>query len=139
MRTPFLALIKWVFLLALVTLSSAMLTKVSGIWWVAYPCACVAGMLLRISWPGILLAGLLSGALLWLLPAMLWIQSKGLDFFIALDQSMGLPGHGFGFLFGSALLGGLMNTFGLVTGQSLLRLIKPKSMKKKYKIPDYRA
>jgi hypothetical protein len=139
MRTPFLALIKWVFLLALVTLSSAILTKISGVWWVAYPCAFFAGMLFRISWLGILSVGLLSGALLWLLPSMLWIQSKGLDFFIALDQSMGLPGYGFGFLVGTGLLGGLMSTFGLVTGQSLLRLIKPKSLKKSYGIPDYRA
>lgn len=139
MRTPFLALIKWVFLLALVTLSSAILTKVSGVWWVAYPCACFAGMLFRVSWLGILSVGLLSGALVWLLPSLLWIQSKGLGFFIALDQSMGLPGQGFGFLFGTALLGGLMHTFGLVTGQSLLRLIKPKTFKKRYGIPDYRA
>ena len=138
MRTPFLALIKWVFLSALVFFSTTFFSNLFGIWWTLYPCAFLAGLLFRFSWLGIIFAALVSGSLVWMLPSLLWVQTKGLGFFIALDKSMGLPGEGLGFLLATGILGGLMSVLGMVSGQSFLRLVKPKTRNKTYAIPDYK-
>jgi hypothetical protein len=95
-------------------------------------------LLFRFSWLGIIFAALVSGSLVWMLPSLLWVQTKGLGFFIALDKSMGLPGEGLGFLLATGILGGLMSVLGMVSGQSFLRLVKPKRRNKTYAIPNYK-